>query len=126
MLDRFPLLIVGLAGLLGPTLARAQNAAPPAGPAYQIILRSRTAEVAPNRSKDSQTGGGSIYVEQPEPNTIVVTMGGAAVVGSDFHGSSAGMTFKLEQDLEIVPLRDGLRPPRIGMVGRVVGTLQVT
>jgi hypothetical protein len=82
--------------------------------------------VAPNRSKDSQTGGGSIYVEQPEPNTIVVTMGGSAVVGSDFHGSSAGMTFKLDQDLEIVPLRDGLRPPRIGMVGRVVGTLQVT
>jgi hypothetical protein len=65
-------------------------------------------------------------VEQPEPNTIVITMGGSAVCGSDFCGSTAGIDFRLEQDLEIVPLRTGARPPRIGMVGRVVGTLQVT
>jgi hypothetical protein len=36
------------------------------------------------------------------------------------------MDFHLEQDLEIIPLRTGLRPPRVGLVGRVVGTLQVT
>jgi hypothetical protein len=53
-------------------------------------------------------------------------MGGSAVVGSDCHGSAAGIDFRLEQDLEIVALRPGVRPPRIGMVGRVVGTLQVT
>src|SRR5262249_33908530 len=53
-------------------------------------------------------------------------MGGSAVVGSDFCGSSAAIDFHLEQDLDIIPLRRGLRPPRIGMVGRVVGTLQVT
>src|SRR5262249_6804490 len=58
--------------------------------------------------------------------TIVVTMGGSAVAGSDFHGSAAGIDFNLEQDLEILPTRTGVRPPRIGMVGRVVGTLQVT
>jgi hypothetical protein len=96
------------------------------GPAYQIVLRSRRAEVTPTRTKDAQTGGGAIVVEQPEPNTIVVTMGGSAVVGSDCCASAAGMDFNLEQDLEIIPLRRGLRPPRIGMVGRVVGTLQVT
>ena len=28
--------------------------------------------------------------------------------------------------MDIVPTRDGVRPPRIGLVGRVVGTLQVT
>src|SRR5262249_42857613 len=39
---------------------------------------------------------------------------------------AAGITFDLEQDLDIVPIRAGARPPRIGMVGRVVGTLQVT
>jgi hypothetical protein len=82
--------------------------------------------VTPNRTKDAQTGGGSILVEQPDLNTIVVTMGGSAVVGSDFHGSAAAIDFNLEQDLEIIPLRQGVRPPRIGMVGRVVGTLQVT
>jgi hypothetical protein len=50
----------------------------------------------------------------------------SAVAGSDFHGSVAGITFLLEQDLEIMATRTGVRPPRVGMVGRVVGTLQVT
>ena len=121
MLTRRSLTTAGLIALVGLTAA-----APPVGPAYQIVLRSRHAETTPNRTKDAQTGGGSIVVEQPEPNTIVVTMGGAAVAGSVFHGSAAGITFDLQQDLEIVPTRTGIRPPRIGMVGRVVGTLQVT
>jgi hypothetical protein len=116
--------MAGIIALLGPAAVFAAD--PPPGPAYQIILRSRHAEVTPNRTKDAQTGGGWILVEQPEPNTIVVTMGGSAVVGSDFHESTAGITFDLEQDLDIVPLRKGARPPRVGMVGRVEGTLQVT
>ena len=124
MLTRRSLLLAGLAALLGPAAVHA--AGPPAGPAYQIVLRSRHAEVTPSRTKDSQTGGGYIVVEQPESNTIVVTMGGSAVAGSDFHGSTAGLDFNLEQELEIIPTRGGGRPPRVGMVGRVVGTLQVT
>jgi len=28
---------------------------------------------------DAHTGGGSIVVEQPEPNTVIVTMGGSDV-----------------------------------------------
>jgi len=124
MLNRRSLLLAGLLAL--PGFAVLQAADPPAGPAYQIVLRSRTATTTPNRTRDAQTGGGSIMVEQPEPHTIVVTMGGAAVVGSDFHGSSAGVTFDLDQDLDIIPVRKGVRAPRIGMVGRVVGTLQVT
>jgi hypothetical protein len=118
------LLIAGLGILL--SLAAVYAGAPPVGPPYLIVLRSRQAEVTPMRSKDAQTGGGSIVVEEPEPNTVVVTMGGSAVVGSDFHGSMAGIDFNLEQDLDIVPTRKGVRPPRIGLIGRVVGTLQVT
>jgi hypothetical protein len=118
------LLLAVLAALVGPAAALAVD--PPTGPAYQIVLHSRTAEATPMRSKDAQTGGGWIVVEQPEPHTIVVTMGGSAVVGSDFCGSAAGIEFNLEQDLEIIPTRKGVRPPRVGMVGRVVGTLQVT
>jgi hypothetical protein len=106
--------------------ACAADAPPPTGPAYRIVLRSRRAEVTPERSREAQTGGGSIVVEEPEPNSVVVTMGGSAVVGSNCHGSSAGMTFDLDQELDIVPTRAGVRPPRIGLVGRVVGTLQVT
>src|SRR5262249_46423464 len=89
-------------------------AEPPAGPAYQIVLRSRTAQANPSRTRDAQTGGGTILVEQPEPNTIVITMTGAAVAGSECHGgSSAGITFNLDQALDIIPTRTGLRPPRI-------------
>jgi hypothetical protein len=53
-------------------------------------------------------------------------MGGSAVAGSEFHGSTAGIDFNLEQELEIIPTRTGVRPPRVGMVGRLVGTLQVS
>src|SRR5262249_60328846 len=56
----------------------------------------------------------------------VVTMRGAAVAGSECRGGSATLDFNLDQDLDIIVTRKGLRPPRIGMVGRVVGTLQVT
>jgi hypothetical protein len=127
MLDRRSLLLAGLVALPGLAAVHAADPpAAPAGPAYQIVLRSRHAEVTPTRTKDAQTGGGSIVVEQPEPHTIVVTMAGAAVAGSELHGSAAGITFNLEQDLDILPVRKGVRPPRVGMVGRVIGTLQVT
>jgi hypothetical protein len=53
-------------------------------------------------------------------------MGGSAVVGSECHGSAAAVDFDLLQDLDIIQLRKGARRPRIGMVGRVVGTLQVS
>ena len=125
MLNRRCSMLAGLVALLGPeaVLAAAPPAPPPPppGPAYQIVLRSRTAEVTPTRCKDAQTGGGSIVVEQPEPNTIIITMGGSAVAGSDFHRSAAGIDFELEQDLEVIATRSGVRPPRIGLVGRVVG-----
>jgi hypothetical protein len=117
-------MFAGLIALVGP--AAVAFAEQPAGPAYQIILRSRRADVTPTRTREAQTGGGTIVVEQPDANTIVVTMTGSAVVGSTCHGSAAEMAFLLEQDLEIVPMRKGARPPLVGMVARVVGTLQVT
>lgn len=124
MTSRRSLLLAGLATAVSPVALF--SADPPVASAYQIVLRSRTATATPNRTKDAQTGGGSISVEQADPNTIVITMGGAAVVGSEFHGSSAEIHFDLDQELEILPTRKGLRPPRIGMVGRVVGALNVT
>ncbi len=124
MHSRRLLLLAGLAAVLGQAPVFAAD--PPAGPAYQIVLRSRHSETTPSRTGDAQTGGGWITVEQPEMNTVVVTMGGAAVVGSQFHGSSAEIAFDLAQELDIIATRKGVRPPRVGMVGRVVGTLQVT
>jgi hypothetical protein len=124
MLYRRFSLFAGLGALLGLATAYAGNEAP--APAYQIVLRSREAVVTPSRTRDAQTGGGSIVVEEPEPNTVVVTMGGSAVAGSDFHASSGGIDFNLTQDLDVVAMRKGARAPRLGLIGRVVGTLQVT
>jgi len=124
MIVRRSWLFGGLVSILG--LATACAADAPTGPAYIIVLRSRHADVVPNRTRDAQTGGGSILVEQPDSNTIAFTMGGSAVAGSDFRGSSAGLTFDLSQELDIVATRAGARPPRVGMVGRLMGTLQVT
>jgi hypothetical protein len=120
-------LMAGLtAALISAGTSIGQSADIAAGPAYRIVLRSRHAEVSPAKCRFGQTGGGWIVVDQPESNTIVVTMGGSAVVGSTAHGSNARVNFNLVQDLEIVPLREGLRPPRVGMIGRVVGTLQMS
>ena len=94
--------------------------------AYQIVLRSRHAQAMPATLKRSQTGGGSILIAQPEPNTVVFTMGGAAVAGSGCKPSNAAIHYELIQDLEIVQLRSNARPPRVGMIGRMVGTVQVT
>lgn len=118
------LLLTGFAAILGSLTVSAADA--PSGPAYQIILRSRHAQATPNRTKESQTGGGSIVVDQPEQNTIMVTMGGTVVAGSDCKGSAASIDFQLEQDLDIQPARSGVRPPRIGLIGQVTGTLVVT
>jgi hypothetical protein len=124
------LLVMALSGVAAVCFAGPPvepQAAPAPGPAYQFLLRSRHAEVTPTRTRDAQTGGGSIVVEQPEPNTVVVRMSGSAVVGSDCQGSAAAtMDFNLEQDLDIIPTRQGVRPPRVGLIGRVVGTLLVT
>lgn len=98
----------------------------PADAAYQIVLRSRNAQVTPTKFELAQTGGGSILVTQAEPNTIVVTMSGSSVVGSGCRPSNAAIHFDFAQDFDIVPRREGVRPPRLGLIGRVIGTLQVT
>ena len=96
MPNRRSLLLAGLAVALGPIAATAADPPASAGPAYQIVLRSRHAEATPNRTRDAQTGGGAVSVEQPEPHTIVVKMVGAAAAGPECHGSYAGLDFDLE------------------------------
>src|SRR6476619_5010987 len=51
--------------------------APP--PDVSISLNKRTAVATPCRKGCTHTGGGNIDVQQPTPDTIVVTMSGAAV-----------------------------------------------
>lgn len=116
------LAVVGLATSLASAItAEAQDAS-----AYRIVLRSRESQATPQLGKTSQTGGGSIVVEQPSPDTVIIRLGGSAAAGSNCHCSNAAINFAMVQDLEVVAAREGVRPPRLGMMGRLVGTLTVT
>jgi hypothetical protein len=94
---------------------------------YRIVLRSRNGEVFPQRNKDGQTAGGNIDVVQTRPDQVTIWMRGAAVAGAEqWKGGKASMHFELHQEFEVVPARPGLRPPRLSLEGRLVGTLQST
>jgi hypothetical protein len=107
-----------LSALLGANASRA------ADPPYAIVLRSRDSVVTPERSRDSQTGGGFIQVTQVEPNVVMILMRGAVAAGSGCKDGAASMQFDLHQDFEIVPTRANLRPPRLVLAAWAIGSLQ--
>ena len=88
MMKRF--LLAALVGSVVPVLSL--NAQEPKGPINIIVtpgqpappevsfsLLKRTGHVTPTKSKCTHTGGGNIDVQTPAPDTIVITMSGAAV-----------------------------------------------
>lgn len=117
-------LFVFCAACLG-YLSSSRGAVVPAPP-YVILLHSRGAAVTPEKSKNSQTGGGYIQVTQVEPNAVMFFMHGAVATRADHKDGSAAMQFELNQDFEIVPAREGVRPPRISLSAWVIGTLNST
>ncbi len=100
---------------------------------YEFVLRSRSAVVTPERTKDAQTGGGYIQVLQVEPNLLLILMRGTVAAGAGLAGAGhhnkdgmAAMQFELNQDFEVVPTRAGLRPPRLILSAWLIGTLNTT
>jgi hypothetical protein len=110
-------------------LTPTSRAAAPAPPCT-ILLHSRGAAVTPEKSKNSETGGGFIQVTQVEPNAVMILMRGAVAARADHKDGSAAMQFELNQDFEIVPapLRKGvvIRPPRIILSAWVIGALSTS
>jgi hypothetical protein len=95
------------------------------GPPYRIVVRARSAEAAPEANRDGQTSGGYIEVVHRAPDTVVILMQGAVVAGAEQHrAGTAALRFALDQELEIVATRPGLRPPQLALAGQVIGTLQ--
>src|SRR5262245_2188105 len=117
-------------GLIPPAAAQVNGSEVPTGPPttpYQIRLGPRKAQASPTHTHDGQTGGGAIDVQQPLPHVLLITMRGAAVAGTDCkQGAAASLTFELDQELIVTPTRPGLRPPRLGIAARVVGTLDTS
>src|SRR5262245_48608078 len=117
-------------GLIPSAAAQVNGSEVPAGPPttpYQIRLGPRKAQASPAHTYDSQTGGGAIDVQQPLPHVLLITMRGAAVAGTNCKpGAAASITFELDQEFAVTATRPGLRPPRLGIAARVVGTLDTS
>src|SRR5262249_31831712 len=101
-------IFAGLLAAAWTAAALAQNAAQPVEPPRKaeaeapakvsLLLLDRAAKVTPNRSCCNHTGAGLIDVAQPAPDTVVVTMTGAAVAcAHPCKPSHASQDFDLNQ-----------------------------
>lgn len=96
-------------------------------PPYQIVLRSRSGEVVPERNQNGQTGSGYVDVVQRDPATILAIMRGAVVAGAETHKpGQAALRFILDQQFDITPSRDGLLPPQLMVTSMLTGILDST
>ena len=99
--------------------------AQPAAPDVSISLLKRTGHVTPCNGKCTHTGGGNIDVQQPTPDTLVVTMTGAAVAyGTPLNPGQAGMNFDLSQVFEVSFDKPTVKAAKVTIEGRVIGLLR--
>src|SRR3954452_15388928 len=104
-------------------LAAPLRAADP--PAVTIDLGNRQAEGRPTRQGFTHTGGGNIDVQQPAPDTVVITMTGAAVAGGHpCKDSLAAIAFDMAQDFEISFAKPDRKTAKLTIEARVIGLLR--
>jgi hypothetical protein len=96
----------------------------PAPPTVSILLKDRHGHVTPDRAGCTHTGGGNIDVQQPSPDTVVITMTGVAVATGGPHGSTATLNFDLEQCFDVVFEKDTVKAAKVTVEGRVIGLLR--
>lgn len=100
-------------------------AAMAAAPDVSITLGNRHGHVHPIRCGCNHTGGGNIDVQQPSPDTIVITMSGVAVATPHpLKDTSAAMDFTLEQCFEISFDNPKVKTAKITVEGTVIGLLR--
>jgi hypothetical protein len=108
----------------GQPLAITVTSAAPA-PDVSLALGGRSAKVTPVRSGCTHTGGGNIDVQQPAPDTIVITMSGVAVAyGSPAGGASASQVFDLCQQFEVSFDKPTVKAAKLTVEGRLIGFLR--
>jgi hypothetical protein len=94
-------------------------------PDVSFALGSRSGKVTPLRSGSTHTGGGNIDVQQPAPDTIVVTMTGVAVAyGGPAGAASASQVFELVQQFEVSFDKPNVKAARLTVEGRLIGFLR--
>jgi hypothetical protein len=124
-------LALGLLALAAPPAQAQEKAAVPAGgtvnvtitsgaappPPVSITLLGRHGHVTPEKGKCTHTGGGLIDVASPSPDTVIITMTGAAVANSS-------MQFDLDQCFEINFDDPKVKRAKLTVEGRVIGLLR--
>ena len=98
--------------------------AQPASPTVTITLKERHGHATPENSGCTHTGGCNIDVQQPSPDTIVITMTGAAVATGGLKGSTATVNFDLLQCFDLVFEKAEVKAAKITLEGRVIGVLR--
>jgi hypothetical protein len=91
-----------------------------------VLLRptQRDGRVTPIRNCSALTGGGAVTVRQPAPDTLVITLTGAAAAKANpFALSVASLEAAVEQQFEVV-FPAGFKPARLVLEGRVLGLLR--
>jgi hypothetical protein len=94
-------------------------------PDVSLALGSRSGKVTPARTGCTHTGGGNIDVQQPSPDTLVVTMTGAAVAyGGPTGPADASQVFDLIQQFEVSFDKPTVKAAKLTIEGRVIGFLR--
>src|SRR5262249_31025976 len=94
-------------------------------PPVTISLGSRQASATPQRCGLTHTGGGTIDVVQPAPDTLVITMTGVAVAGAHpCKDSHALLAFTLDQGFDVVFEKPDVKKAKLTIEGRVIGLLR--
>jgi hypothetical protein len=98
--------------------------ATPAAPPISFVLGPRHGHVTPERHGCTHTGGGNIDIAQPSPDTLIVTMTGAAVAYGALRDALAAQAFDLEQCFELSFDNPKVKKGKLTMEGRVIGLLR--
>lgn len=98
--------------------------AAPSAPPISFVLGARHGHVVPERHGCTHTGGGNIDIAQPAPDTLVITMTGAAVAYGALHDGVAAQAFNLEQCFELSFDNPKVKKGKLTMEGRVIGLLR--
>src|ERR1700682_1758974 len=103
------------------TVSPAASTAPP----VSITLKARHGHVTPVREGFTHTGGGTIDIQQPTPDVLVVTMYGVAVAGAHpWEDSMASLNFTLCQDIEISFDDPKVKQAKLAIEARALGVLR--
>lgn len=99
--------------------------ATPAAPSVTITLKDRHGHATPCRVGCVHLGGGNIDVQQPSPDTVVITVTGIAVAyGSPCGAANAGWNIDVEQCFEVNFDNPKVKKAKLTMEGRLIGLLR--